>query len=44
MPRLRRSRVGDPALATGLAGFAGTLIVFAVGYGIAAVVRAAVRR
>ena len=31
--------VGDSRLATGLAGFAGTLGVFALGYGIAAVVR-----
>ena len=31
--------VGDARLATGLAGFAGTLGVFALGYGLAAVVR-----
>jgi hypothetical protein len=33
--------VGDPRLATGLAGFTGTLLVFAAGYGLA---RVAVRR
>jgi PDGLE domain len=31
--------VADPRLATGLAGFAGTLAVFVLGYGVAAVVR-----
>jgi hypothetical protein len=31
--------VADPRLATGLAGFAGTLIVFVLGYGVAATVR-----
>ncbi len=31
--------VDDPRVATGLAGFAGTLMVFGVGYGIAAVAR-----
>ena len=31
--------VGDPRLATGLAGFAGTLIVFAAGFGVARAVR-----
>jgi hypothetical protein len=31
--------IHDPRLATGLAGFAGTLGVFLVGYGVAAVVR-----
>jgi PDGLE domain len=31
--------VGDPRVATGLAGFVGTLVVFGVGYGIAAVAR-----
>jgi hypothetical protein len=31
--------VADPRLATGLAGFAGTLVVFVLGYGVAAVVR-----
>jgi PDGLE domain len=31
--------VHDARLATGLAGFAGTLAVFALGYGVAAVVR-----
>ena len=31
--------VDDPKLATGLAGFAGTLAVFALGYGVARTVR-----
>lgn len=31
--------VDDPRVATGLAGFFGTLVVFAVGYGIAALAR-----
>jgi hypothetical protein len=31
--------VADPRVATGLAGFAGTLAVFVLGYGVAAVVR-----
>jgi len=31
--------VGDERLATGLAGFTGTLIVFALGYGLVAVAR-----
>jgi hypothetical protein len=31
--------VADPRLATGLAGFVGTLVVFVLGYGVAAVVR-----
>jgi PDGLE domain len=31
--------VGDPRLATGLAGFAGTLAVFAAGWGAAAIAR-----
>jgi hypothetical protein len=31
--------VADPRVATGLAGFAGTLVVFVLGYGVAAVVR-----
>ena len=31
--------VGDPQLATGLAGFAGTLLVFGLGYGIVVVAR-----
>ena len=31
--------VADPRLATGLAGFAGTLVVFVLGYGVAVVVR-----
>ena len=36
--------VGDARLATGLAGFAGTLGVFAVGFGLAAAVRLHPRR
>jgi PDGLE domain len=36
--------VGDPRLATGLAGFAGTLGVFALGFGLAAAVRRQPRR
>ena len=31
--------IGDPRVATGRAGFVGTLVVFGVGYGIAAVAR-----
>ena len=31
--------VDDPALATGIAGFVGTLLVFGLGYGLATVVR-----
>jgi hypothetical protein len=31
--------IDDPKLATGVAGFAGTLLVFGLGYGLAAVVR-----
>jgi hypothetical protein len=31
--------VDDPRLATGLAGFAGTLVVFAAGFGLAALAR-----
>jgi len=31
--------VGDPRLATGLAGFAGTLLVFGLGYGVASAAR-----
>ena len=31
--------VGDARVATGLAGFAGTLVVFVLGYGVAAVMR-----
>jgi hypothetical protein len=31
--------VGDPHVAKGLAGFAGTLVVFVLGYGLAAAVR-----
>jgi hypothetical protein len=31
--------IGDPRLATGLAGFGGTLLVFAVGYGMVVVSR-----
>ena len=33
--------VDDPRVATGLAGFVGTLVVFGLGYGIAAVARGA---
>src|SRR4051794_2636667 len=36
--------IGDARLATGLAGFAGTLAVFAVGFGLAAAVRRHPRR
>jgi hypothetical protein len=31
--------VGDERVATGLAGFAGTLVVFGIGFGVAALVR-----